>query len=209
MFKYFFILRGINDKTKAFIKKYFNKPYPKKDQISPSSFDASRKDVIRIRGMQPSLYKKYFSDLSYQKLSDEQIENYEERLADTILKSKSHRHIKEAFDIFVYIFSEILHKRSYIVEESVLEKDFSTVTSQPSRNTKYNKWPIMDGIIKYVKEVMGGEWPEFEEKLTESSPFNLTYYHAKIGTDVKEPETVVDDNPDISVLGIEPEVPLI
>ena len=207
MFKYFFIQNGVNDRTKKFVEKYFHvKPYPKAKDIKPKVWDVGKKDIIKIRGMQLSMYKKQYETLFKQKLSDEQIQNYEERVANTILKTKSHRHLKESFDIFVWIFSEILHKRSHIVERSILERNFSTATTQPSRNTKYNRWPIMDGVIKYVKEVMGGEWPEFEEKLTKS-PYNLEYYYNNMDIETQEP--TVDDNPSISTIGVKPEVPMI
>ena len=214
MFKYCFILRGINNRTIEFIKKYFNKPYPKKDKLQTKKIDFSKKDVIRLRGMNLDLYKKYYEDLFNHKLSDEQIEDYEERVANAIKRSFSHRHLMSVFNIFAYIFSEVLHRRSEIVEKAILQKNFKNVRHNPSNApidlSKYQKWPIIDGVIKYVKEVIGDHWPEFEEKLSDS-PFNSAYYYAKTGLLPEEPDTEPEiKDPPIAIGNkvMVPEVPI-
>jgi len=230
MYKYIFPSDNLNEDTKRFIKKYYDvSPKPSAKDIGAFSINMNDENVLKIGFMDFSMFKKYYKDVladNGKKLSKKQIRSFENRLEKTFRKSKNHKGIKTIFDMFVYVFADVLHRRSPIMEKAILDKDFSEVKHQPSAMYKtYKKWPIMDSVVRYVKILLGGRWPEFEEKISNNS-FLFDLYRKTLKKPIKEPDesskedfsfvddTMFDvkhwiDEPEVGSNGETPEVPMI
>jgi hypothetical protein len=114
---------------------------------------------------------------------------FEPKLAKSILKANSYGGILNTMRGWQKMFS-ITKQRTPEVEKAIINKDWSKVRMRyfggggPMKHI-----PGMWEIVEYVKTVIKGNWPEFENKI-QYDKFNTIYYHIEANLDpvnVKDP----------------------
>lgn len=116
-------------------------------------------------------------------------EKFESRVAKSISRANSYGAIIYTMRGWEKMFS-LTKKRTPEVEKAILDKDWSKVGMRYFGGGGLMKHlPGMFEIIEYVKTIIKGHWPEYEDKI-QYDKFNTIYYHMETNLDpvnVKDP----------------------
>lgn len=192
----------------------FNPDYSQIMDVNDVNFERSNPKAAKTLGLpMPKVSSKYSMTVSgeeprdvaglrrWAKLTGQPIQlphkdpgfddRFEKRLSKSILNAQSYIQLLRVMKGWNVHFENI-QRRTPEVEKAIVDKDWGNINMRYfGQGGKMRHIPGMYEIAKYVKDIVKGHWPEFENKI-ETDTFNsILYYHlTKLSPDyVKTPLT--------------------
>jgi hypothetical protein len=109
-------------------------------------------------------------------------EEFIDKLANAIKHGRHFFNIAKLMEIFIKLAKK-KNQRIPKIEDVILKKDYKTgsiISNKFSHGGYFRHYAGMFEICEYVKDIIKGNWPEFEKKIDDDY-FNAMYYYLRTG----------------------------